>query len=189
MGETPRHTIRRAVPPGELRQHTAHRATADLRSWDAACPVAGGSSDDRACEGGPYLVLVAEDHEDTRELWVLALTLDGFVVEEAVNRCEALGKASDSVPDLIIVDVGLPDMDGFDLCRRIKQDGRTSGVPVVAVTGYSGRRYREDAAAAGFDEYVMKPVAPDELCAHIREVLARMPGRLMMKGVAETPPG
>src|SRR3970040_1678227 len=87
-------------------------------------------------ELGP-LVLLAEDDRDSREMYALALELAGFRTVQADNGAAALERARDSSPDVVVTDLNLPGVDGYELCARLKGDSRTSRMPVVFLTGSS----------------------------------------------------
>ena len=120
---------------------------------------------------GPRILLV-EDDEDGRRLYALWLTQAGFVVTQAHNGLQALEGAFESVPDLVVTDLNIPGIDGFELTRRLKQDPRTRQVPVVAVTGYAA--FQADpgrAIRAGCDAVLEKPCSPDDLESAIRTLI------------------
>jgi signal transduction histidine kinase/CheY-like chemotaxis protein len=108
-------------------------------------------------------ILVVEDNVDARESLVTLLRLAGQEVHEAHNGTEALRVARAVVPDVALVDIGLPDLDGYEVARRLKADAGTRGVRLFALTGYGAVDDRRRALAAGFDEHVAKPVEPATL--------------------------
>jgi two-component system cell cycle response regulator DivK len=117
-------------------------------------------------------VLLVEDDRDGRRLYAEWLTQAGFVVTQAHNGLQALERAVETVPDVVVTDLNIPGIDGFELTRRLKQDPRTRLVPVLAVTGYAafaadpGRAQR-----AGCDAVLEKPCSPDELETTIRHLI------------------
>ncbi len=117
------------------------------------------------------LILVVDDFEDNRAMYVQYLTFAGFRVEEAANGKEALEKASALLPDLIVMDLSLPVMDGWEATRRLKGDRRTRDIPVLALTGHALGRHSEVAREAGCDAFVTKPCLPEELVAEIDRML------------------
>ena len=131
-----------------------------------------------------WLVLVVEDYADAREIYVEYLEAMGFRVAEARNGEEALEQAFALLPDIILMDLALPGMDGWEASRRLKQDERTKRIPIVALTGHALAGHEESAKQAGCDAFVAKPCLPDALVAEIRRVLE--PGK-RAKGV--TPQG
>ena len=119
------------------------------------------------------LVLVIEDDKASRRLYADELQRAGFDVAEAHNGLQALERALELVPDIVVTDLNIPGIDGFELTRRLKHDPRTSRVPVVAVTGYAafaadpGRAQR-----AGCDVVLEKPCSPEDLESTIRSFIA-----------------
>jgi CheY-like chemotaxis protein len=121
-------------------------------------------------KAGP-LVLVVEDYQDAREMYVAYLLFCGFRVAEAANGYEAIQQARDLIPDIILMDLALPKLDGWEATRRLKKDVRTRGIPIVALTGHALEGHAEGARAAGCDAFVTKPCLPDALVAEIRRML------------------
>ena len=116
-------------------------------------------------------VLLVDDYPDAREMYSEYLQFSGFDVVEAGNGVEALQRASESAPDIILMDLSLPVMDGWEATRRLKADPRTAQIPVVALTGHALAGISEGAKKAGCDGFVTKPCLPDELVKEIRKVL------------------
>jgi len=121
------------------------------------------------------LVLVVEDYQDARDMYVEYLRFAGFRVAEARNGLEALERAFALVPDVVLMDLALPRMDGWEATRRLKTDPRTCHVRVVALTGHALAGHADGARQAGCDAFVRKPCLPDVLVAEIRRVLAGSP--------------
>ena len=114
--------------------------------------------------GGSHHVLLVEDDFDGRRMYAEWLTNAGFHVQQAHNGFQALECAFDSIPDVVVTDLAIPGIDGFELTRRLKQDSRTRDVPVLAVTGYAAFAADPDRAhRAGCDAVLPKPCSPDEL--------------------------
>jgi two-component system, cell cycle response regulator DivK len=120
---------------------------------------------------GP-LVLVVDDFQDNREMYAEYLLFSGFRVIQAANGKEALDQAFANRPDIIIMDLSLPVMDGWEATRRLKADGRTKAIPVVALTGHAMQGHSKGAMEAGCDSFVAKPCLPDQLVAEIRKMLS-----------------
>ena len=120
-------------------------------------------------------VLVVDDYPDAREMYSEYLEFSGFDVIQAVNGMEALQRAIDAAPDIILMDLSLPVMDGWEATRRLKEDARTSSIPVVALTGHALAGISEGAMKAGCDAFVTKPCLPEDLVKEIRKVLDRSP--------------
>jgi len=117
------------------------------------------------------LILIVDDFEDNREMYVQYLNFAGYRVAEAANGHEALEQAFAMHPDLIVMDLSLPGMDGWEATRRLKKDERTKHIPVVALTGHALAGHSKTAIEAGCDAFVIKPCLPEDLAAEIRRVL------------------
>jgi two-component system, cell cycle response regulator DivK len=117
------------------------------------------------------LVLVVEDYPDAREMYAAYLQFSGFEVAEATNGLEAIEKAETLMPDIILMDLALPRMDGWEATRRLKGNDRTRHIPIVALTGHALAGHAEGARQAGCDAFVTKPCLPDALVAEIRRLL------------------
>lgn len=117
-------------------------------------------------------VLVAEDNVVNRELLRELLELRGYIVLEACDGQEALQMLEETHPELLLLDIGMPVMDGFAVIRRIRDDPHLAGFPVVAVTAYAMRGDRERILASGFDGYLSKPVDSASLIAELDRLLA-----------------
>ena len=117
------------------------------------------------------LVLVVEDYQDAREMYAAYLQFSGFDVAEAANGVEAVEKTTELLPDIVLMDLALPRMDGWEATRRLKADPRTRHIPVVALTGHALAGHADGAREAGCDAFVTKPCLPDALVAEIRRLL------------------
>jgi two-component system, cell cycle response regulator DivK len=120
---------------------------------------------------GRPLVLVVDDFQDNREMYAEYLTFSGFRVIEATNGKEALDKAGAEHPDVIVMDLSLPVMDGWEATRRLKKDGTTSAIPVIALTGHALAGHSKGAKDAGCDSFLAKPCLPEQLVAEIKRML------------------
>jgi CheY-like chemotaxis protein len=118
------------------------------------------------------LILIVEDHLELRELYVQQLTISGFDVIEAGNGADAVLHTTSRFPDVVLMDLSLPIVDGWEATRRLKADERTAHIPVVALTAHDGSGELERATRAGCDWFVPKPCAPDALITEVRRVLA-----------------
>lgn len=116
-------------------------------------------------------ILVVDDFDDTRLLLRTWLKRKGFRVVEAGNGRQAVAAAEKHNPDFIIMDVEMPELDGLAATRQIRAMKQFATVPIVAVSAYGADQYREQALAAGCDEYVSTPFDPDELETLIRSLL------------------
>src|SRR4030095_7396155 len=118
-------------------------------------------------------VLVVEDEPDIRRLVVLHLERDGFRCRTAANGPDALREVKAAVPDLVVLDLMLPQLDGLEVCRRLRSDASTAGVPIIMLTAKSDEVDRVVGLEVGADDYVGKPFSPKELVARVRAVLRR----------------
>ena len=116
-------------------------------------------------------ILVVDDFDDTRLLLRTWLEKKGFRVVEAENGVQAVARAEAESPDLIIMDMEMPQLDGLSATRRIRKIAALSSVPIVAVSAYGADQFRGQALAAGCDEYVSTPFEPDELELIIRALI------------------
>lgn len=118
----------------------------------------------------PHLVLIVEDFDETRQMYAQYLTHIGIAVAEAINGFEAVRKAFELKPDIILMDLALPKMDGWEATRRLKAYERTKGIPIVALTGHVDDRTAESASAAGCDAFLAKPCPPNKVLATMKRV-------------------
>ena len=118
-------------------------------------------------------ILIVEDQEDNRQILRDLLGNAGYALSEAENGEQALAAVAARRPDLILMDIQLPVMDGYEATRRIKADPATRSIPVIVVTSYALSGDDTRARAAGCDAYVSKPYSPRQLLAKIREYLPK----------------
>ena len=118
------------------------------------------------------LILVVDDYQDAREMYAEYLQFSGFRVAEARNGNEAVERAFSLKPDLILMDLSLPGMDGWEATRRLKADDATKDIPIVALTGHALAGASEGARKAGCDSFVTKPCLPDDLVVEVRRMLS-----------------
>ena len=116
-------------------------------------------------------VLLVDDYPDAREMYSEYLQYSGYEVIEAATGIEALKLAIDDKPDIILMDLSLPVMDGWEATRRLKADDRTARIPVVALTGHALAGISEGAKKAGCDAFVTKPCLPEDLVHEIKRIL------------------
>jgi DNA-binding response OmpR family regulator len=121
----------------------------------------------------PGKVLVADDAPDSVQLLEDLLTAEGHEVVTAADGAQALTQALKEQPDVILLDVMMPKMDGYEVCRHIKQDHRTRSTPVIMITVLKEQEHRAKGAAAGADEFLSKPFRARELLSRIDELLTR----------------
>jgi CheY-like chemotaxis protein len=123
-------------------------------------PVA---ADSAAPQGGARRILVVDDNRDAVDSLAMMLKLSGNDVEVAYEGASALRIAQSFHPDAVVLDIGLPGMDGYEVARRLRQQAETASALIIAVTGYGQKEDRERAHAAGFDHHLVKPIEVDML--------------------------
>jgi len=121
-----------------------------------------------------YKILVAEDEADIRGLIVYALQYAGFQVIEAWNGKEAVDKAIAEIPDLVLLDVRMPRMNGYEACRLLKAQEETRRIPVVFLSARGQEAEIKQGLELGAEEYILKPFAPDELYRRVEGILGRL---------------
>jgi two-component system cell cycle response regulator DivK len=117
------------------------------------------------------VVLLVDDYDDAREMYAEYLKFSGFETVQASSGPEAVRQALDNRPDIVVMDLSLPVMDGWEATRRLKADERTASIPVLALSGHAFANLSQTAKQAGFDGFVAKPCLPEDLIAEIRKVL------------------
>jgi two-component system cell cycle response regulator DivK len=122
---------------------------------------------------GAPLVLVVDDYTDAREMYSDFLVFSGFRVVDAKDGAEAIEKAIEVRPDIILMDLSLPGVDGWEATRRLKADARTRSIPIVALTGHALAGDAQSALRAGCDAFVTKPCLPADLVVEVRRMLER----------------
>ena len=132
-------------------------------------------SRDTAVVSKSPLVLLVDDFADNREMYGQFLEFSGFRVAEAQNGHEALDKAFALKPDLIVMDLSLPGLDGWEATRRLKADERTRATPVIALTGHALAGHSKGAMDAGCDAFITKPCLPERLLEEIKSMLKGRP--------------
>ena len=120
---------------------------------------------------GPRTILIVDDFDDTRLLLRTWLQKKGYRVFEAENGKQALMEVENRRPDLIIMDVEMPELDGLSATRKIRKLSNFENVPIVAVSAYGADQFRANALAAGCNEYVSTPFEPEELEQLIRTLI------------------
>jgi|SRR6266540_3185093 len=118
-------------------------------------------------------ILIAEDEPDIRELVAFTLRFAGHEVTTTANGEEALNQASQLVPDIIIMDVRMPRMTGYDACRAMKADTTLKDIPVVFLSAKGQDSEIQTGLDVGAEEYLLKPFAPDQLAERIKTILAK----------------
>ncbi len=108
-------------------------------------------------------ILIAEDDSDSREMFQLLLELKGYHVVTAGDGQQALQLARKNLPDLVLIDLELPKLDGLSVTRTLKLEPRSKNVRVIIISGHDPSKYRTEALAAGCDDYLLKPINLDQL--------------------------
>jgi two-component system, cell cycle response regulator DivK len=121
-------------------------------------------------------ILVVEDNEKNMKLFRDVLVATGYRTLEARTGTEAVDMASEHTPDLVLMDIQMPDLDGVQALQRLRADSRTAGIPVLALTAQAMHGDRERFLAAGFDGYLSKPVDVRQLLGTVREHCDRVAG-------------
>ena len=116
-------------------------------------------------------LLIVDDDRNTREGYRMYLSTKGFSVRALEGGVDALAYAKASAPDLVVLDLGLPDIDGWEVARRLKSDDETRDIPIIAFSGRSMQHEQVSALRAGCDVYLTKPCAPDRLLGAIHKLL------------------
>jgi DNA-binding response OmpR family regulator len=117
------------------------------------------------------LVLIAEDERDIREFLVVALRVSGFNVIEARNGEEAVALCNSHKPDLVLLDVRMPKVTGFEACEILKSNSDTKDIPIVFLSAYANKDEIKQGLTLGADEYLTKPIAPDVLTERVSDIL------------------
>ena len=118
-------------------------------------------------------ILIAEDEPDIRELVAFTLRFAGHEVTTTANGEEAVKQASQIIPDLILMDVRMPKMTGYDACRVMKKDAALKDIPVVFLSAKGQDSEIQSGLDAGAEEYLLKPFAPDQLTQRVKAILAK----------------
>ncbi|MCA1632764.1 MAG: response regulator [Acidobacteria bacterium] len=118
-------------------------------------------------------ILIADDYDDNRELLRLMLETKGYRIREARDGLEVLDAVRAETPSLVLIDISMPELDGWGTLRELRADERTRHVPCVAVTAFAGTQDRRRALEAGFDAYLSKPFRAKELIELVRGLLQR----------------
>jgi two-component system cell cycle response regulator DivK len=123
-------------------------------------------------------VLLVEDNEDNRTIYSTVLRYLGYQVIEAVDGLQAIALARSERPDIVLMDISIPGIDGWEATRVLREDPATRAIPIVALTAHALADDRERAAKAGFTSYLAKPIEPNAVVAEVRRLI----------GPAGTPP-
>jgi CheY-like chemotaxis protein len=124
-------------------------------------------------EGIMAKILIAEDERDIRDLITFTLQFAGYEVVSAANGNEAVEMARVEMPDLIMMDVRMPVMTGYEACRLLKEDGPTQHIPIVFLSAKGQEQEVQSGMDAGAVDYILKPFSPENLTRRVEEILAR----------------
>ena len=116
-------------------------------------------------------ILIVDDYADALDIWAIYLQSMGYRVSTAADGLSAVAKAEELLPDLIVLDLELPGLTGFEVAKRLRATPGTSAIPLIAATGYSHARQLDMARQIGFDAVVVKPCDPDLLVQEIERLL------------------
>jgi CheY-like chemotaxis protein len=132
-------------------------------------------ADERLSVSSSKRVLLVDDYPDVLDMWGLYLRLRGYDVDTASDGFEAIERAHEHVPDVVVLDLGLPGINGCEVAVRLREAPDTSSVPLIAATGYSNTSQLIEARESGFDAIVLKPVDPAQLEEEIERQLESKP--------------
>ena len=118
-------------------------------------------------------ILIAEDEPDIRDLVAFTLRFSGYEVVTGSNGEEAVELANKEFPDLILLDVRMPRLTGYDACKKIKENPQLKDIPVVFLSAKGQESEIQSGMEAGAEEYLLKPFAPDQLTDRVRSILAK----------------
>jgi hypothetical protein len=142
----------------------------------------------------PPTILIADDYDDNRELLRLVLAVEGYRVREARDGRECVESARAETPDLALIDLSMPQLDGWGALEQMRADPRTRAIPCVAVTAFAAEQDRRRALDAGFDDYISKPFRARDLLELVARLLdggrdgGRPPGGAGANGAAHDAP-
>jgi len=125
----------------------------------------------REPRGGTRRVLVVENDPESRRIVTKVLALEGYETLEATNGRSAIALAQEAHPDLIIMDLAMPELDGWEASRRLKADPKSADIPIIALTAFAMREDEERARRAGCDGYLAKPCRPQTIRTTVRTFL------------------
>ena len=136
--------------------------------------------------GGRH-ILIVDDYPDAIDIWTIQLRAFGYQVSSAGDGVSAIAQAEQLLPDLIVLDLELPGISGFEAARRLRRNPATHDIPLIAATGYSHHRQLSMAREAGFDRVMVKPFDPESLVGEIESLLDRYVGVRQPSHVAVEP--
>jgi DNA-binding response OmpR family regulator len=118
-------------------------------------------------------ILVVEDEPEFLDLLRLRFKEEGFAIATATNGIDAVKKARSLIPDLVLLDVMLPELDGFAVCEILRNDAATADIPIIMVTGLSGQMSKCAGIESGATDFVTKPITPDAIVSKVKERLRK----------------
>lgn len=154
-------SLRWMLTGGRARRNTRPKRDAEVRE-----------NEREATKAARAFVLVVDDVADNRELYATFLEYSGFRVDQAADGEEALSKVARDPPDVVLMDLSMPNLDGWEATRLIKSNPRTKGIIVLVVTGFAMRADLDRARSAGADDVCTKPCMPKELVDRVETLLA-----------------
>ena len=125
-----------------------------------------------------HCVLVVDDETEIRHLLSMMLRLVGYEIVEASDGVDALKKVNEKIPDALILDVMMPNMDGIEVCRALRSDAQTAHVPIIMLSGKAQEEDIRAGLAAGANHYLAKPMVMDDLLDHLKSVLSNQNGTI-----------
>lgn len=118
-----------------------------------------------------HSILLVDDDPNLRDMLRAMLEMGGFAVIEAEDGLDALEKLEEITPDVLVLDVMMPNLDGVSLCKQLRSDAEFVGLPIIMLSGKTQHRAVEEGMAAGANLYLCKPITVDELIRSVRELL------------------
>ncbi len=119
-----------------------------------------------------WSVLIVDDEPMTRNLLRMILSYAGYTVSEAEDGYDALDKIAQQMPDLVLLDLMMPQLDGIDVCKRVRQNETTAHLPIIMLTADTRSDSRDASMLAGADRFLMKPISRKDLLAEIQDLMA-----------------
>jgi CheY-like chemotaxis protein len=123
-----------------------------------------------------YCVLVVDDEMEIRHLLSMMLRLVGYETVEATDGIDALHKVSEQIPDALILDVMMPNMDGIEVCRILRSEAKTANIPIIMLSGKAQEEDIRAGIAAGANHYLAKPMIMEDLLHHLKDAIAAYNG-------------
>jgi DNA-binding response OmpR family regulator len=147
------------------------------KEWKDDADKASAGNRDESILGSCPVIVIAEDNDDARRVYALILRHFGYRVEEATNGRDAVKLVRSVRPSLVLMDIGLPELDGFQASRLLKSDAKTSSIPLIAFSARIDSTADLVGGTPTFDGFILKPVSPQELVRRVRAYLALLGGK------------